>query len=101
MAESIAQERLELTFLIQKLDSRISKYQQIALNFAACILVAISLILGCIDLVPVDSLGRRGAISEMPTKDGASIYLEGQESGGESHFHPQQSGKGGLGGGAG
>lgn len=47
MAESIAQEKLE-TLMVQKLDSRISKYQQIALSFAARILVANSLILGCI-----------------------------------------------------
>lgn len=47
MAETIAQERLE-TLLVTKLDSRISKYQQIALSFAARILVANSLILGCI-----------------------------------------------------
>lgn len=47
MAESIAQERLEV-FLVQKMDSRISKYQQLALSFAARVLVANSLILGCI-----------------------------------------------------
>lgn len=47
MAESIAQERME-SMLVQKLDSQISKYQQIALSFAARVLVANSLILGCI-----------------------------------------------------
>lgn len=47
MAETIALERLQ-SFLTKKLESRISKYQQIALSFAARVLVANSLILGCI-----------------------------------------------------
>lgn len=47
MAETIAQERLEV-LLVSKVESIISKYHQLALSFAARILVANCLIMGCI-----------------------------------------------------
>lgn len=47
MAQTIAQERLETT-LIQKVESRIAKYQPLALSFAARVMVANCMILGCI-----------------------------------------------------
>lgn len=47
MAQSVAQESLE-TSLIRKVESRISKYQPLALSFAARLLVANCMILGCL-----------------------------------------------------
>lgn len=47
MAHSITQERLETT-LIQKVESRIVKYQPMALSFAARVMVANCIIMGCI-----------------------------------------------------
>lgn len=46
MAQSIAHARIETT-LIQKVESKIDKYQALSLSFAARLLVANSMILGC------------------------------------------------------
>lgn len=47
MAQSIVQARI-VTILIHKVESRIARYQTLALSFAARLMVANCIILGCI-----------------------------------------------------
>lgn len=64
MAQSVAQECLE-TSLIRKVETRISKYQSLALSFAARLLVANCMILGCLWYLLIKWAGKEQFLSRL------------------------------------